>query len=211
MRAPTLRILLLVPASLLLVARAADEAPARSNVSDAIKARVVEEAKQGKPGAVGPSKTQAAMEAARPENPPADSTSTPAAAATVTPAEAARAQEQTPTVLDPVEVRRRKMTEFEKEIQKQEADIIREKKNTKATELDKALNHSALSKALAIFGGESDEYRAHIASERLSLMEAEKDLIEAKSQAKSKAEKQALQKQIDELRKIRRELEKSRK
>jgi hypothetical protein len=40
-------------------------------------------------------------------------------------------------------------------------------------------------------------------------MEAEKDLIEAIAHAKTKAEKQELQKQLDELKAVRRELEKT--
>ena len=40
-------------------------------------------------------------------------------------------------------------------------------------------------------------------------MEAEKDLIEAIARAKTKDEKHALQKQLDELKAVRRELEKT--
>lgn len=87
--------------------------------------------------------------------------------------------------------------------------MIREKKNTVPTEMDKALNDSKISKALAIFGGHSGEQRAAAASERVSLMEDEKDLIEAINQAKTKEEKDLLRKQLAEIRKVRRELEKS--
>jgi hypothetical protein len=199
--------ILLVGAGLPLGARAADEAPTKTNVSDAIRARLNEDAKQGKTRPAGPTKTQAAAEAAQPAPPPTPPT--PAPATPVSTEEAAKAREQAPTVLDPVEVRKRKMTEFENQLQKQEAEIIREKKNTKATELDKALNDSTVSKALAIFGGKSNEHRASVASERVSLMEEEKDLIEAINHAKTKEEKRDLQKQLDELKKVRRELEKS--
>jgi predicted aminopeptidase len=106
-------------------------------------------------------------------------------------------------------VRKRKLGEFEQQIHNQEAALIREKKNTVPTEMDKALNDSKISKALAIFGGHSGEQRAAAASERVSLMEDEKDLIEAINQAKTKEEKDLLRKQLAEMRKVRRELEKS--
>ena len=76
------------------------------------------------------------------------------------------------------------------------------------TETDKALNNEKVSKALSIFGGESASHRSAIAQERVSLMEEEKDILEQMKQAKTKEEKAALQKQLDELRVVRRELEK---
>ena len=45
--------------------------------------------------------------------------------------------------------------------------------------------------------------------DRVELMETEKDLIEAIARAKTKDEKKELQKQLDELKAVRRELEKS--
>jgi hypothetical protein len=75
--------------------------------------------------------------------------------------------------------------------------------------LDKALNDSKVAKALSIFGGESNQYRANVAKERVSLMEEEKDLLEAIARARTKEEKQELQKQLDEIRAMRRQLEKS--
>jgi hypothetical protein len=203
----------LVPGLLLLVLlplQAANEPASKTNMSDAIKARIAEDAKQGKTKAVGPAKTQAAADAAHPAPAPA-----PAAPAPLTDeekarvAEAAKAQAQPPTVLDPVEVRKRKLSEFEEDLRKQEAEMIREKKLTKQSEVDKALNNPTVAKALSIFGGQSSEYRANVASERVSLMEEEKDLIEAINQAKTKEEKAELRKQLEDLKKVRRELEKS--
>lgn len=204
--------LIFVGACLPLGLRGAEEAPSKSVVSEAIKIRAAEDAKQGKAKSVLPAKSPAAAEVAREEaaaTVAAASAATPAPAAPVSPADAAKVQKEAPTVLDPVEVRKRKLSEFEDQLRKQEAEIIREKKNTKPTELDKALNGSAASKALAIFGGKSNEQRANVASERVSMMEDEKDLIEAIHQAKTKEEKKELQKQLDELKAMRRELEKS--
>ena len=80
---------------------------------------------------------------------------------------------------------------------------------TARREVDLALNDSKIAKPLSIFGGESAQFRQRVASERVELMESEKDLIEAIARAKTKQEKEELQKQLDELRKFRRELEKS--
>jgi hypothetical protein len=187
--------------------RAADEPVTKADISDAIKTRIAEEAKQGRTKPVGPARTQAAEEIAHPAPAPA-ATAAPAKA-TVSTAEAEKAREQAPTVLDPVEVQKRKLSEFERDVHKQEADIIREKKNTQPTEMDKALNNPAVSKALALFGGQSSQQRANLASERVSMMEDEKDIIEAIRNAKTKEEKAELKKQLEDLKTMRRELEKS--
>ena len=91
----------------------------------------------------------------------------------------------------------------------EEQDIAREKKNTKPSEVDKELNDSKIAKPLAIFGGESTQFRQRVSNERVSLMEDEKDLIEAIAHAKTKADNAELQKQLDALRAERRELEKA--
>lgn len=201
--------LCLLPACFSLSTFAADETSAKANVSDAIKARAAQEAKTGAASA-GPAKSPAAAAAAENEATIPASPNAPAAAKKeLSASEAAKATKQDPTVLPRVEVRKRKLGEFEQQIHNQEAALIREKKNTVPTEMDKALNDSKISKALAIFGGHSGEQRAAAASERVSLMEDEKDLIEAINQAKTKEEKNLLRKQLAEMRKVRRELEKS--
>ena len=108
-----------------------------------------------------------------------------------------------------VEVKRERITVLDVEIAKQEQDIARERKNLKPSEVDLALNDSKIAKPLALFGGDSAQFRKRVASERVELMEAEKDILEAMKRAKTKEEKQELQKQVDELRAVRRDLEKS--
>lgn len=120
-----------------------------------------------------------------------------------------RAPAEAPTVLPQVEVKKRRISELDQMLAKQERDIAREKKNTKPGELDKALNDSKIARPLAVFGGESTQFRQRVASERVSLMQDEKDLIEAMAQAKTKEEKAELQKQLDFLRAERRELERA--
>lgn len=88
-------------------------------------------------------------------------------------------------------------------------DIARERKNLKVSEVDSALNDSRIARPLSIFGGDSAQFRQGVASERVELMEAEKDLIEAIAFAKTKEEKAGLQKQLNELKAMRRELDRS--
>lgn len=114
-----------------------------------------------------------------------------------------------PTIMPQVDVRGSRITELDQQVAKQEREIAREKENTKPTEVDRALNDSKVAKFLSIFGGESAGHRAGVAQERVNLMEAEKDLLEAMKTARTKEEKAALQKQLDELKAYRRELEKS--
>jgi hypothetical protein len=106
-------------------------------------------------------------------------------------------------------VSRTRITEIDREIHEQDKAIAREKTKTKPTELDKALNDPKVAKSLAVLGGESGQRRATNANERVAIMEDERDLLEALKTAKTKEEKAALQKQLDDLRVYRRELEKN--
>jgi hypothetical protein len=190
------------------------EAPEQtSQMKEVLRARAAEEAKkqanESAPAAKSsPPSTTATMprgaQKAGSPTPPA-SKETP-----VKPADApAAARKETPTVLPKVEVNRSKITELDHQLHEQEKEIAREQKNTKPTELDKTLNSPAAAKALSIFGGESSQQRAGVAKERVSLMQEEKDLLEAIAQAKTKEEKAELQQQLDYLKSYRRELEKT--
>lgn len=121
----------------------------------------------------------------------------------------AQAAAEPASVLSKVEVKKPRITVLDVQLQQQEKEIAREQKNTKPTELDKALNDSKVANALSILGGQSADYRANLAKERVSLMQDESDLIEAIAHAKTKEERAELQKQLDELRAYRRDLEKS--
>jgi hypothetical protein len=174
----------------------------KSGLSDAIRARLIEDAKKGpKPNAEAP-KTATAQAALAPV--PKEPAPTPKE----TP-EQDKAKKQDPTMLPQVEVRRDRVTVLDVKIAEQERDIAAEKVNTHPTELDKALNDSKVTKALSFLGGESAQHRATVANERVHLMEAEKDILEAMKVARTKDEKQELQKQLDEIRTMRRELESS--
>lgn len=175
---------------------AAEEAP-KSGARDALRARIAEDARKA--------------ETAKPAAPPADQKKEPAKAAAPAsaPQAAATAAKEQPTVLPKVEVRKERITELDVQIAKQEQDIARERKNTKTSELDGAFNDAKIARPLAIFGGDSTQFRKGVASERVSLMEAEKDILEAMKTAKTKEEKASLQKQLDEIRAMRRELDRT--
>src|SRR4051812_41787139 len=207
-------------ASLLLVSlllgptwlRAEDDAAPKTNMKELLKARIAEDAKKTAPAAT-PTKPD------KPATPAATTpVAMPTAAPTASPAKNSEAAKETPpvktadqpaTVLPKVEVKKGRITVLDQQLAKQDEEIAREKKNTKSSEVDLALNDSKVAKPLAIFGGDSAQFRKRVASERVELMEAEKDVMEAIAHAKTKAEKAELQKQLDELKAMRRELDKS--
>jgi predicted aminopeptidase len=112
-----------------------------------------------------------------------------------------------------VEVRKGKFSERDyrlaQELNQQEQAIERERRNLKTTETDRALNDAQVSRTLSIFGGNSAAFRQRVASERVELLEAEKDIIEQIAIAQQPEEKKALQRQLDELRAMRRQLDQS--
>ena len=202
---------LLCCASLTAASRAADEDPApKTNMKEVLRARAAEEAKKQPtaPTAAKSDKPAApAAEAPAPATRPAE----PAKPAAAPAKEAApvKTAQQPATVLPKVEVKKGRITVLDQQLAKQDEEIAREKKNMKSSEVDLALNDSKVAKPLSIFGGESAQFRKRVASERVELMEAEKDVMEAMARAKTKKEKEELQKQLDELRAMRRELDKS--
>jgi hypothetical protein len=171
-------------------------------MKEILKARIAEDAKKADPKKAAPASAPAKSETNAPAAEPAKAESAPAKSTAAT-------AKETPTVLPKVEVRKERITVLDQKIAQQEQDIARERKNLKPSEVDTALNDSKIAKPLSIFGGESSQFRQRVASERVQLMEAEKDILEAMKRARTKEEKQELQKQLDELKATRRELEKS--
>ena len=186
------------------LAIAADEAP-KSKAREMLKARIAEDAKKAlaKQSTHAPGKASSANAPATAEESPV---TTPPASETNSKSTAAK---EAPTVLPKVEVKKDRITELDLQLAKQQREIEREKRNINASEVDRALNDAKIARPLAIFGGDSTQFRKGVAAERVELMEAEKDIMEAIGQAKTKEEKAALQKQLDELRAMRRQLDKS--
>lgn len=220
----SVRALLLLALALPLSAR--EEETPKPGAREALRARLAEDAKKVPARRPAPAATASAPATATPAAPapnpvPAISASgnasapaqpaAPAAPVPVAAKAAAKnpAAKETATVLPKVEVKKSRITVLDQKLALQEQDIAREKKILQVSEVDSALNDSKVAKPLAIFGGDSTQFRRSVASERVELMEAEKDLIEAIAHAKTKEEKAMLQKQLDELRTMRRNLDKS--
>jgi hypothetical protein len=185
----------------------AEEPAPKSTAKDALRARMAEGARATPPPAPKAATGQPKPAATAPaDNAAAPSPSPASAAATTPPAEA-------PAVLPQVEVRKGKFSERDyrlaQELNQQDQAIERERRNLKSTETDRALNDAQVSRTLSIFGGNSAAFRQRVASERVELLEAEKDLIEQIAIAQQPEEKKALQRQLDELRAMRRQLDQS--
>ena len=204
-------------------ASAADEAPKETPKKQAtkeeIQARLAEHARKKAFEAASASSSSTATPAQKGNTPvaaigapvaPDGSAKAPAAdAKPATEAAQAAATPEAAKVLPKVEVKKGRITELDRQLDKQNEEIAREKKNTKPTPLDETLNGPKVSSALAIFGGQSSTDRSTVAKERVSMMEEERDMIEAIAQATTKEEKEELQKTLDSMREMRRELEKS--
>lgn len=145
--------------------------------------------------------TQAASKA---EAAPIAPAAAPDSAATA--AAPAKAPEEV-TTLPSMEVRNSRITEIDLQIRKLEKDIARERKKMKSSDLDVSLNDAKTTKKFSLFGGKSTEQRESVAAERVQLMEAERDIMEAMKLPKTKAELALLQKQVDDLRAVRRDLD----
>lgn len=189
---------------------AAEEPAAKSSMRDVPRARLTAEAKAKAAPPAAPTPPNPMAKAA-PVAAATPATGAPAPTETTEKKAVAKSveAEQPPTILPKVEVRKTRITELDRQISQQEQLIAREKKNTKASEVDRALNDAKIAKPLAIFGGQSDQNRVNIAQERVSLLEAERDIMEAIAHAKTKPEKEELQKQLEQFRAMRRDLDKS--
>jgi hypothetical protein len=160
----------------------------QKKLEDAIRARLAEHAiRKASPAVAAPA-----------------SDAPPVPATPVTPAK------EDPTLLLPrVQVNQSRITELAIALHEKDVEIAREKKNIKSSALDTSLNDTEVAHKLAIFGGSSAEDRSRLAEERVSLLEAERDLIEQVFAARTDAERAELQKQMDTLKTMRRQLERT--
>lgn len=190
-----------------------DASASSSHVKDEIKALVAEDAKKAPaapapataPTAADASATRASATPAAPAGPAAAPATKPVEGDTPYAADATVDENGKPLVLPKVDVNRRRFNEIDKLLQKQDEEMAAEAKNTDSSEVDDALNDDDVS--LSIFGGRSTQYRERVAKERVRLMSFEKDLLEAMAHTKDPAEKAELQKYIDEIKGMRRDLE----
>ena len=140
--------------------------------------------------------------------PPAAPAPNPATAPTPD-ALVAQTKDETATQLPRVEVNKSRITETAIALHEKDVEIAREKKAATPTKLDDTLNDSEVAHSLAIFGGSSSGDRARLAQERISLLEAEKELIEEIAQARTKEERDELKKMLNDLKTMRRDLERA--
>ena len=186
---------------------AQDETAADRARTEAIKARLAEHARKNATHGVTHA-TPPARSDIQASNVGAPVT-TPGSSGQKTTAEAAKPVQESATVLPKVEVKNGKITELDRQLAKQNVEIAREKKYTKPTPLDEVLNGPKVASALALFGGQSSEDRANVSKERVSMMDDERDIIEAIAQADTKEEKAELERTLSDMREMRRELERS--
>ncbi len=209
MRILSVGVALLTACLALRLAAADPSAPAstpddQKQLEEKVRLRLAEHAlkKAAKPAPVANPATTPGATPVTPA-PAADATTTP------TPATAATPPEDPATLLPRVEVSKERITQLAIQLQEKDREIAAEKRNMTPTTLDTSLNDPNVSHKLAILGGSSSEDRARLAQERVSLLEAEKDLLQEISNARTKEEREELEKTLNEMRTMRRELERA--
>ncbi len=156
--------------------------------------------------AIGPMTARAVEPAAKDAAAPSDR---PAVVANGSPpaAPAAPARDSEVLTLPTIQVTAGRVKELDRAIKKLDKAISREKKNLKASDLDKALNNATLAKTAAIFGGNSAAYLETVAATRVRYMEAERDLLSDMKEPRTLQDLAILQKELDQLRTMQRELD----
>ena len=109
--------------------------------------------------------------------------------------------------LPKMEITTQRVKKIDKEIKHLDKLIAREKNKIKPTDLDKTLNNGMVSKAAAIFGGNSADHMSIVAASRVMLLEQERDVLEAMKRPATLDELKMMEAQIEELRITRRNLD----
>lgn len=112
------------------------------------------------------------------------------------------------TIIPEFRVNSQRISDLDIEIKKLNKQIKRYSKQIKRTDLDKTLNSGEQPKILNIFGGNTADQREAIAYERVSLMEAERDILEAMKYVQTHEKDKELTKQLNAIRSMRTNLEK---
>jgi hypothetical protein len=114
---------------------------------------------------------------------------------------------EAPLELPKMQVTTQRVKKIDKEIKRLDKLIAREKNKIKPTDLDKTLNNEMVSKAAAIFGGNSADHMSIVAASRVMLLEQERDVLEAMKRPATLDELKMMEAQIEELRITRRNLD----
>lgn len=110
-------------------------------------------------------------------------------------------------VLPKIEVTASRIKKIDKEIKRLDKLIVRETEKVKSTSLDRTLNNNKLASAAAIFGGNSSEHLSAVAATRVALLENERDVLEAMKRPATLDELAMMEKEIEQLRLTRRNLD----
>ena len=110
-------------------------------------------------------------------------------------------------VLPKLEVTAQRAKQIDKELKRVDKMIAREKKKIKSTDLDKTLNNEKLSRAAAIFGGNSAEHLSAVAATHVMLLEQERMVLEAMKRPATLDERKLMQTELDQIRLTRRNLD----
>jgi hypothetical protein len=97
--------------------------------------------------------------------------------------------------------------EIDAEIGKLDKLITRERKKVNPGELDRTFNSPKLTRAAALFGGNDSEHLAAVAASRVALLETERGVLEAMKRPASLEARREMEKELDQLRITRRNLD----
>lgn len=123
------------------------------------------------------------------------------------PAEAKPAAPAEVLTLPKIQVTAQRIKKIDKEIKRLDRLIERETEKVKSSQLDRTLNNEKLSRTAAIFGGNSSEHLSAVAATRVALLENERDVLEAMKRPTTLEELAIMEKEIEQLRLTRRNLD----
>jgi len=106
-----------------------------------------------------------------------------------------------------IQITQDRIRKLDKEIGKIDKLIIREQAKVKSSDLDRALNNPQLAHAAAIFGGNSAEHLSAVAASRVSLLEAERAVLEDMKRPGTTTALAQLETELEQLRVTRRNLD----
>lgn len=109
--------------------------------------------------------------------------------------------------LPKIQVTAARVKKIDKDIKRLDKLIARERAKVKSSDLDRTLNNEKLSRAAAIFGGNSSQHLSAVAASRVALLENERDVLEAMKRPTTLRELAMMEKEIEQLRETRRNLD----
>ncbi len=106
-----------------------------------------------------------------------------------------------------IQITQDRIRKLDKEIGRIDKLIIREQAKVKSSDLDRALNNPQLAHAAAIFGGNSAEHLSAIAASRVTLLEAERSVLEDMKRPGTATALAELEVELEQIRVTRRNLD----